>query len=101
MPKISVDWWVFIVIEAVAVISCCTWELFTSGIGKALWIAEFFLLMPGSITVAPLVEKALWSTGLSLRTIGIAEIASSVATNAVVWFLVLQIIRRFRRTHAL
>jgi len=67
MPKISVDWWVFIVIEAVAVISCCTWELFTSGIGKALWIAEFFLLMPGSITVAPLVEKALWSTGLSLK----------------------------------
>jgi Kef-type K+ transport system membrane component KefB len=102
MSKISKGWWAFIVIEIVAVISCLTWQFFTTPfLGKALWIAQFFLLMPGSITIAPVVEKALWNTGLSLTAIGVAEIVASVVTNAVLWFLLLEIVRRLRRRDAL
>jgi hypothetical protein len=63
-------------------------------VGKTLWILQFFLLMPGSITIAPVLEKALWSTGLSLRLMGVLELVASVAVNAVIWFLLLQIVRR-------
>jgi hypothetical protein len=99
--KIAFAWWVFIFLETLAVISAFTWEVAPALIGPALWVTQFFLLMPGSLLAAPIVEKALWMRGPSLLTIGFVEIAASVTTNAVVWFLCLQIIRRFRGTRVI
>jgi hypothetical protein len=99
--KITFAWWAFLFLETLAVISAFTWELAPAAVAPAMWVTQFSLLMPGSLLVAPIVEKALWMRGPSLLTVGIAEIAASVATNAVVWFLCLQIIRRFRGTRVI
>ena len=99
--KIAFAWWVFIVLETLAVISAFTWEIAPGPIVPALWVTQFCLFMPGSLLVAPIVEKALWMRGPSSLTIGIVEIASSIATNAVLWFVCLRIIRRFRGTRVI
>jgi hypothetical protein len=97
--KITLGWCVFIILEMIAVISAFTWELTTSALGRVLWLAQFFLLMPGSILVGRLVERTLWTSELSLRSLGILKLTGSIAVNAVVWFLLLQLVRRFRRGH--
>ena len=99
--KITLGWLVFIILETIAVVSAFTWDLTTSHLRSVLWLAQFFLLMPGSILVGLLIEKFLWNTGLSLRTLGIMELIGSIAVNAIVWLLLLQIVRRLRRHYAL
>ena len=99
--KITLGWCVFIMLETIAVISAFTWELTTSALGPVLWLAQFILLMPGSILVGRLVERTLWTSELSLRSLGILKLIVSIAVNAVVWFLLLQLVRRFRRGHGL
>jgi len=89
--KITLGWCVFIVLEMIAVISAFTWELTTSVLGRVLWMAQFFLLMPGSILVGRLVETTLWTSELSLRSLGILKLTGSIAVNAVVWFLLLRV----------
>jgi hypothetical protein len=95
--KITLGWLVFIILETIAVVSAFTWQLTTSALGPVLWLAQFLLLMPGSILVGLLIQKFLWNTGLSLRTLGIMELIGSIAVNAIVWLLLLQIVRRLRR----
>jgi hypothetical protein len=99
--KITLGWLVFIILEMIAVVSAFTWELTTSALRPVLWLAQFFLLMPGRILVGLLIEKFLWNTGLSLRMLGIMELIGSIAVNAIVWLLLLQIVRRLRRHYAL
>ena len=99
--KITLGWCVFIILETIAVISAFTWELTTSALRSVLWLAQFFLLMPGGILVGRLVERTLWTSELSLRSLGILKLIGSIAVNAVVWFLLLQLVRRFRRGHGL
>jgi hypothetical protein len=99
--KITLGWCVFIILETIAVISAFTWELTTSALRPVLCLAQFFLLMPGSILVRRLLERTLWTSELSLRSLGILMLISSIAVNAVVWFLLLQLVRRFRRGHGL
>lgn len=104
MAKISIGWRVFIAIESIAVVSWTTWGLFSNSmIGQFLWGTQLILLMPGNITAAPLIERALWwpHTSLSLLTIGIAELAVSILANAVIWFVLLLVFRRIKGLYAL
>ena len=95
--KITLGWLVFIILETIAVVSAFTWELTTSPLRSVLWLAQFFLLMPGSILVGLLVKKFLSDTGLSLMTLGIMELIGSIAVNAIIWFLLLQVARPLRQ----
>ena len=99
--KITLGWLVFIILETIAVVSAFTWELTTSTLRSVLWLAQFFLFMPGNILVGLVIEKFLWNTGLSLRAFAIMDLIGSIAVNAIVWLLLLQIVRRLRRHHAL
>ena len=95
--KITPGWLVFIILETIAVVGAFTWELTTSALRSVLWLAQFFLLMPGSILVGLLVKKFPSNTGLSLMTLGIIELIGSIVVNAIIWFLLLQIVRRLRQ----
>ncbi len=96
MAKVSLGWRIFIAIELVAVFSWAAWGFIAMSIvGKYLWVAQFLLLMPGNLTGAPAVENLLWLHA-SLTTIGIAELVSSIAVNALVWLLLLATARRVR-----
>ena len=99
--KITLGWLPFVVLETIALVSAFTWELTASALGPVLWRAQLYLLMPGSILVGRLIEKFLWNTGLSLRTRGMMELIGSIAVNAIIWLLLLQIVRGLRRLCAL
>jgi hypothetical protein len=95
MSKVSLGWRIFIGIETVAVVSWFGWELVTaSKLGEAMWVAQLILLMPGNITATPVIEHLLWNSSLSLTAIGLAELVGSLVVNAVLWFLLLSMIRR-------
>lgn len=87
MPKISLHWKVFILIQVFAVMSWVAWGYIKSEIGAFLWGAQLVIFLPGYYFLAEHVEDLLWNKGLSLTTIGIVEVIGNILVNAILWYV--------------
>ncbi len=96
MPQLRLAWRVFLAVEAVAVLASATSGVFQNSVGVFLWGTGFVLTLPGTVLVGPLVESALWSGRLGLRSIYALELLAAVAANAVLWACGLWVIRKVR-----
>jgi len=69
---------------------------FQNSLGPFLWGTGFVLTLPGTVLVGPLVEHALWSSGIGLRFIYAVSLLAAVAANAVLWACGLWVIGKVR-----
>ena len=99
--RISPVWRLFLLLESIALVAAATYGLILSQLGPFLWTVQLVLLLPGSLLAGPVVEHSLWQTGVGLRTIGILEVLSSAAVNAVLLWAGLFVVRQVRRGSAL
>jgi hypothetical protein len=96
MRRISAPWLCFALVELYAVAGWFLWPLFTSSqFGPFLWGSQLILLMPGSIVAGELVEGLAWGR-ISLLTMGILIPLWSVGLNALLFWIALRILARFR-----
>jgi hypothetical protein len=70
----------------------CIWP-FAKVAGPFLWGTAFIALFPGNLAAAFLIEKLFWNTGISLRAMLIDEIPLLIVFNAVLWFVLVGIVR--------
>jgi hypothetical protein len=101
MSRVSIAWRVFIGLEATALVASQAYSYFTSWFGPFLFTTQLLLLLPGSQLVGWRIERALWGSGVSLRSIGLLEDLASVAANALIWWAVTSLFARVRRRAAL
>ena len=59
-----------------------------SGVGPWLWLASVILLLPGDLIATWMIEKFLWTSGLTPLQLQILKTVFEVALNVVVWVLV-------------
>ena len=85
MPRLRLAWRVFLAVEAIGVLASVTSGAFQNSAGPFLWETGFVLSLPGAVLVGPLVEHALWSGGLGLRSIYAVSLFAAVAVNAFLW----------------
>jgi hypothetical protein len=57
----------------------------------------FFVLLPGDLISALIVEKLLWNSGLTVTQMAFIEIPLEVAVNLCVWLLCVKVIRVIKR----
>src|SRR4051812_37780325 len=96
MPRISVPWLCFALVEFYAVASWFLWPQFTSSqLGSFLWASQLILLMPGSIAAGELVDGLLW-VRISLLPMSILILLLSIALNALLFLVGLRVFARLR-----
>jgi hypothetical protein len=64
--------------------------------GIFIWGAAIIALLPGNFVSAILIEKLFWRSGLSLTGMSLLEVPILVAVNAVLWFLLMRLVQKFR-----
>jgi hypothetical protein len=101
MPRVSIPWRIFLGLEGIAFVASQTYFYFSSGVGPFLFMTQLFLLLPGSYLVGWRVEHLLWASRASLRFIGVVEILASIAVNALLWWVLTNVLSRLRRRVAL
>lgn len=95
--KLSGPWLFFFVFQATGVGALLGSGIAGQGKGAAfLWTYGFFALLPGDAWPAAAVEHILWQEPLS-RAILPLELAATVIANAALWFIVLHVVRLYRR----
>jgi hypothetical protein len=62
--------------------------------GAFFWGAAFVALIPGNILSTTLIEKLFWNSSLSSTAMLIAELLLMVAINALLWIVVIGVIRK-------
>ena len=101
MWRMTIGWRIFLVLEALALVASLTYGYFQTEMGPFLWAVQLVFLMPGSLLAGPLVENALWSTGIGLVSLGLLATAASIGINAVVWWAMLLVVAKVRHRAAL
>jgi hypothetical protein len=90
-------WIAFIVVQLLGLICVCAWEYDIFGTGAAMWATSVFVLLPGDLISALIVEKLLWNSGLTVTQMAFVEIPLEVAVNLCVWLLCVKIIHVIKR----
>jgi hypothetical protein len=67
-----------------------------SSLGPILWVSGIVLLFPGEILGTAVVEKLLWSSGLTLLQMAVLEIPLAIAINLAAWLLCMKVYRVLR-----
>jgi len=101
MPQLSWAWRFFLAVEAIAVVADLSYGYLQNALGPFLWGLGFILTLPGAWLVGPLVERALWRTGVGLTSTYLIELFAAVVCNAILWAIGLWVIRRVRRRDAI
>ena len=81
-------WTAFVVVQLLGAV--CVWSgpRILSAPGPVLFVTGLVLLAPGGLLSLVIVEKLLWSSGLTLSGMTCAELILTVALNAVLWWSV-------------
>jgi hypothetical protein len=90
-------WSIFLGVQTIGEI--CAWAAghFLSQVGPVLWIGGTILLLPGNMVGAWVVEKLLWTSGVTIPRMMILEVPVEVAINAAVWLGCAALYIRLRR----
>jgi hypothetical protein len=78
-------WLIFLSVQTVGEICAWTAGHFLSQVGPALWIAGTFLLLPGNMAGAWVVEKLSWMSGLTIPRMMILQVPAEMVINATIW----------------
>jgi membrane protein implicated in regulation of membrane protease activity len=65
--------------------------------GPVLFVVGLILLAPGGLLSLVIVEKLLWSSGLTLSGMTWTELVLTLAINAVIWLLCARLLSRVGR----
>lgn len=77
----------FVVVQLTGVLCAwLEWEV-PSAVGVPMWFVAFFVLIPGNFLGPSIVEALLWQSEISHVGLGVIATLLTVATNAVVWFV--------------
>jgi hypothetical protein len=87
---------VFCVVQLLGIACSWLWDQPPSAASSFLWGTGFFVLFPGNILAALIIEKLFWHSSLSLPTMGAMTTVLLVAINALIWLLVIVAIRAAR-----
>ena len=81
-------WTAFAVVQLVGAV--CVWSgpRILSAPGPVLFVAGLVLLAPGGVLSLVIVEKLLWSSGLTLSGNTWAELVLTLTINAALWWSV-------------
>lgn len=72
-----------------------SWSSTPPPIASFIWGTSVVILFPGDLLSTILIEKLFWRTGLSSTAMLVAEISVLIALNAVLWFGLFRVMRRF------
>jgi len=64
--------------------------------GPGFWVASVVLLLPGDLFATWIVERFLWTSGLTLVQLNLVKALLELAANAVVWSLLAAGLLRLR-----
>ena len=85
-------WIAFIVVHLLGLLCVCAWEYDIFGTGAALWATSVFLLLPGDLISALIVEKLLWNSGLAVTQMAIIEIPLELMFSTCALLLCVKVI---------
>jgi len=80
-------WLVYAALQITGEICQWTWPLVDSELGRWLWVGAFIFLFPGNLLAAFIVERSLWNTGLTLRTLQMLQVPLAIAINLALWIV--------------
>jgi hypothetical protein len=80
-------WLVYAALQVTGEICQWTWPLVHSDAGRWLWIGAFIFLFPGNLLAGFVVERALWNSGLTLRTLQMLQVPLAIFINLALWIV--------------
>ena len=84
---------VFLVVQFVGLACLALWQHVPSAVGMGMWGTALILMFPGNFLGGWLIEKLFWQGPLSLTGIGILSAVAAVVINAILWFVVVKVLR--------
>lgn len=88
---------IFVVVQVLGLLCSWFWHHPYSTASALLWGTGLILLFPGNFLGSLLVEKLFWESHLPTSTTDLLTVVAVLAINAILWLVVLGILRLISR----